>query len=78
MRFTKEQMLAHVDAIIDRQQQDLDELKITRNKNMRVRMDRIKDKLAELRSFRQDLDFGSDPDVRMLESIARDMRDLGW
>lgn len=78
MRFTNEQILSHVDALIDRQQQNLDELKHSKPKKIKIRMDKAKDRISELRSFRDDLRLGLRPDPRMIEMISNDMKDLGW
>lgn len=76
MPYGKQDMLAHVDLIIERQQYELDE--IAQGRARRLRMDRAKDRIARLRLFRHQLATDSGPDPRMMEIIHRDMRELGW
>jgi hypothetical protein len=77
MRFSKDELLAHVDSIIDRQQQDLEELLSSKPK-IRSQLERAKLALSELRMFRRDLASGLNPDNRLLASIEKDMGELGW
>ena len=70
-------ILAHVDALIDRQQQEFDEIAMKRP-GPRIRMDRAKDRISKLRYFRCQLAHDDNPDPVMLDQIRRDMAALGW
>jgi len=77
MQVSKNAVLAHIDAIINRQQQDLEEL-LSSKPRIKSQIERAKLKLSELRSFRKDLSMDSITNQRMLISITNDMKELGW
>ena len=77
MQVSKNAVLAHIDAIINRQQQDLEEL-LSSKPRIKTQIERAKSKLSELRSFRKDLAMDSITNQHMLISITNDMKELGW
>ena len=77
MQVCKNAVLAHIDAIINRQQQDLEEL-LSSKPRIKTQIERAKSKLSELRSFRKDLAMDSITNQHMLISITNDMKELGW
>ena len=77
MKFTKEQVLCHIDAIIDRQQQNLDELASDKPKPI-SQLEKARNKLKLLREFRKNFILESDYSQSMLSTITKDMQELGW
>lgn len=77
MKFTKEQVLCHIDAIIDRQQQNLDELSLDKPKPI-SQLEKARNKLKSLRDFRKSFIVGSNYSQQLLTSITKDMQEIGW
>ena len=76
MKYSSKDILLHIDYIIDRQQEDLDEL--SKLKPLPIsQLQKTRYQLANLRLFRKDLNNGN-PDTRILTSIVNDMQEFGW
>ncbi len=78
MSYTTEQVLSHIDSIIDRQQQDIDEMISLKFSKKKIQIERAKDALSNLRTFRYQIASGLKHDQKMLLSIVRDMKEIGW
>jgi len=72
-----QQLLEHVDALIERQQYELDHADLRRGKP-RMRMDRAKYRIGRLRQLRYEIANRGRPDPVLLDGILQDMRSLGW
>lgn len=77
MTYPVEFILSHIDFLISRQQENLDELVLDKPKPI-TQITRAKNKLHVLRSFRKNLALGNNVDQKVLNSIELDMKELGW
>jgi hypothetical protein len=77
MKYSTEQMISHISSIIDRQQENLEDLLSIKPKPA-SQLERAKARIVELRSFRYDLSLGKIRNKNLYESVVRDMEEIGW
>lgn len=77
MKYSTEQMIAHISSIIDRQQENLEDLLSVKPKPI-SQLEKAKARIVELRSFRYDLSLGKIHNKNLYESVAKDMKEIGW